>query len=307
MIDAHVHFCETQRYGDLVSFCDLNGIERAGLVSLPKADGTSYNPAILYALERDPSRFFGYGCLEYGRIGERGAVGQVRDLQTAGFSGLKLWIGKPSIGRAHGMQMVSGEIEEAVCAAGELGMPVLVHAADPPAFWEKGGMYAKDYPPFSWYIAQFEQLLGRCPGTNVICAHLLFLSGGDLGELSAIMDRHQNLSLDTAPGRWFYRVLSNQREESIEFFTRYRERILFGSDAMFFSKTDKLFPWMSVEENSRTVQRIHTFLSSHEMLDDPYPWGDDGEASVRSLGLPEDVTYSMFLQNCMELFRDEKE
>ncbi len=285
MIDNHIHFCDKERYEELNDLCDEARIERAGLVSLPKMDGGSFNDAVLFAIRRSPDRFFGFGTLEYDKIHRLSASKQVEILKSHGFFGLKIWLGKPSIERALGIEMDSKIIIDALQSCETLHMPVLFHLGDPPPFWETGGLYANGYPSFMEYVKRFERLISAFPNLTVICAHLMFLADGIEG-LTRIMRAHPLLMLDTAPGRWFFRVLSQHKEQAIAFFGEFSDRVIFGSDAMLFPKEFSLFPYRGNKENLKTIERIRDFLSLDRAIDDPYPWTDGGESMINGLCLP---------------------
>jgi hypothetical protein len=53
----------------------------------------------------------------------------------------------------------------------------------------------------------------------------------DLEFLTGLMDRHDNLYLDTSAVKWMVRELSrHDRADLVGFFERFRGRVLFGSD-----------------------------------------------------------------------------
>jgi hypothetical protein len=55
----------------------------------------------------------------------------------------------------------------------------------------------------------------------------------DLEFLSGLLDRHDNLVLDTSAVKWMVRELSRHtRDDLVRFLERYRGRILFGSDIL---------------------------------------------------------------------------
>jgi predicted TIM-barrel fold metal-dependent hydrolase len=291
MIDTHVHLCSTARYAELEAYCDALGIIRCALVSLPDLQIGTYNAAILHALRTRPDRYVGFGCLDYRgwRRGTFDPSAQVRTLKEQGFFGLKLWIGKPLVEQQIGMDLLSRPIADAVETAGELGMPVLVHVADPPEFWGSGGLYGSQVPTFREYIDAFGSFLALHPAVQVICAHMMFLAGG-LQELSGMLREYPELLLDTAPGRWCYRILSQQREEAREFFMREHRRILFGTDSMFFSETDQLFPYRQLSDNLQTARQLISFLETDSQITDPYPWKDSPvQQQLACLNLPAEL------------------
>lgn len=53
----------------------------------------------------------------------------------------------------------------------------------------------------------------------------------DLDFLDGLLDRHPNLVLDASATKWIVREISRHpRERVLQFFTRWRDRLLFGSD-----------------------------------------------------------------------------
>ena len=115
--------------------------------------------------------------------------------------------------------------------ASELGMSFMVHVSDPDTWFAKKyadasvyGTKAQQYPPL-------EALLDRFEGPW-IAAHM----GGwpeNLSFLTGLLQRHDNLYLDTSAAKWMLREISRQpRDELIGFLDCFRGRILFGSDIL---------------------------------------------------------------------------
>lgn len=116
------------------------------------------------------------------------------------------------------------------CALGmQLGMMFMVHVADPDTWFAKP--YA-DRERFGTKAHQFVGLRRMLDDFPVpwIAAHM----GGwpeDLRFLDELLTAHPNLHLDTSATKWMVRELSRHpRAESSAFFTKWRTRILFGSD-----------------------------------------------------------------------------
>ncbi len=310
MIDCHIHFCDRSRFSELECFCDRMGLSHAGLVSLPDPHRGTYNDEVRYALQLNPKRFAGFGCLDYRpKIGAGSDYSkQVEQLHVQGFVGLKLWIGKPAIERMFGTTLWDERIGAALEAAGAFQMPVLVHIADPPDFWLPGGSLAVGYPSFDSYLERFERLVDDHPRVRFLGAHLLFLGGKGPRELQRILQSHPNLLVDTAPGRWFYQVLHEQAQETQQLFTTCSSQILLGSDAMFFSQEDGLFPYADEEQNVAVLERIKGFLTKHDTwFEDPYPRvlpaGAAGPHKLRTLGLPPAIAHAVCEQNASRLLR----
>jgi len=118
------------------------------------------------------------------------------------------------------------------CEIGErLGMMYMVHVADPDTWFAAKYSDATRYGTKRQQYEGLERMLDRF--TNPwIAAHM----GGwpeDLDFLDGLLSRHPNLHLDTSAMKWQVRELSKHpRERVVEFFTRWRKRILFGSDVV---------------------------------------------------------------------------
>ncbi|MFA6732795.1 MAG: hypothetical protein WCS07_08660 [Sphaerochaeta sp.] len=294
-VDAHVHFCDASRFDELEKYRRVLSLDRVFLVSLPSLQKGNYNDAVRFALEKDPEHYHGYGCFDFRR---KDFTDQIRSMNDQGFSGLKLWIGKPSIQREMGYGLLSGELEEAIRTAGSLGFGLIVHIADPPAFWEGQGEYSKGYPPFDSYIDVLDRFLTRYHQIRCTAAHLAFLAGG-VEKLGSLMERHENLFLDTAPGRWFYKEIGEDPERYRSFFEKYRQRIVIGSDSMFFDSQDMLFPYHSLEDNIGIFRTMENFFFEEGSIDDPFPRPDAGK--IQNLNLPVQVRELMIGDNIYEL------
>jgi len=118
---------------------------------------------------------------------------------------------------------------DAMQAARDLGMIFMTHVADPDTWFRARytdasvyGTKAQQYEPFEMLLERFDQ--------PWIAAHM----GGwpeDLDFLTGLLDRHPNLWLDTSATKWMVRELSlHTRDDLLAFLTRFRGRIMFGSD-----------------------------------------------------------------------------
>lgn len=116
------------------------------------------------------------------------------------------------------------------CEVGErLGMMYMVHIADPDTWFKTKYADARRYGTKRQQYEGLERLLDRFTHPW-IAAHM----GGwpeDLDFLDGLLSRHPNLHLDTSAMKWQVRELSRHpKERIVEFFTRWRKRLLFGSD-----------------------------------------------------------------------------
>jgi predicted TIM-barrel fold metal-dependent hydrolase len=184
---------------------------------------------------RHPGRFVVFANVDFRGIdtpgwGDRAAAQLERDVKEGGAKGLKIFknLGmdvKDSKGeRVH---VDDPRIDPVWRKAGELGVPVLIHTGEPPAFFqpvdrnnerllELMQFPERARPPERY--PTFEQLMTE--------QHLGWL-GSDLGRLSALMDSLPNMY--TELGAVLYE-LGRQPRFARQFFIKYQDRILMGKD-----------------------------------------------------------------------------
>ena len=122
--------------------------------------------------------------------------------------------------------------------AGKLGLPVFVHIAEPPAFYdpldpanelrrsENWSLVEKGTPGFAAMLEKFERVLARHPRTRFVSVHAFNLAN-DLSAVGALLDRFPNVQVDFAARMW---ELARQPFSARRFFIKYQDRILFGTD-----------------------------------------------------------------------------
>jgi predicted TIM-barrel fold metal-dependent hydrolase len=122
--------------------------------------------------------------------------------------------------------------------AGVLGVPVFIHIAEPAAFYEPAderndlrrsahwSLHGKGTPGYAEMVAKFERVLERHRRTRFVSVHAFNLAN-DLGALGRLLDRHPNVDVDFAARMW---ELARQPFSARRFFSKYADRILFGTD-----------------------------------------------------------------------------
>jgi len=178
--------------------------------------------------------------------------------------------------------------------AGELGIPVLIHTADPAEFWQPIDEHNERWlelklrsrrkqeapPGFEDLIAEQHRMFRRHPETTFIAAHLGWL-GHDLGRLAATLDSIPNMNVGLGaviyePGR--------QPRFAREFFIRYQDRVLMGKDS-----------WAPDE--------YPTYFRVLESDDEYFPYYRKYHAFWRMYGLdlPGEVLRKVYYQNALRI------
>ncbi|GEM_PF-1307774 len=283
----------------------------------------NFNPEVLAAMCACPGRVFGYGSFDNRALlasSEWRPDAQVEEMHAAGFFGVKMWEGKPDLLAALGITLDDPRLVAAYRVAGERGMPVLIHVADPRQFWyphrlrseaERGAAV----PPWSYAdagVPAFDDLIdqaGRActaaPGTTFVFPHLLFLAD-DLPRLEAFLDEHPNALVDLAPGNYLYPALGAVGETadpraSVDFFARYRDRILAGSDSFFLAlpggDRESMVPGLPgtpLTDNLERFLRLRRFLESDGAMASPFALTAGAHPMVRGLALDRATLEAVF-------------
>lgn len=308
IIDSHVHFVHPERMDDILGLMDETGHQKANLVCIPNPDGTNHNPAALYFKERHPERVFLSGAFDYrpvladlARASEILAA-QVRALKTQGFDGLKLIEGKPNVRKLLPIPLDGLEYEGMWQALEDEQFPVVFHVADPDEFWdplrcpgwarESGWDYSDgSYPSKENYYTEVDHILTRHPDLKITFAHFYFHSA-DLERAARFLDAHPLVCFDLAPYVGMYQDFSRNPIQSREFFLRYPDRILYGTDmdTRVLERGQPGFEFM---------RRLPWLIRSMLEYPDEFDWKGD---CYKGLGLPRDVLEMIYHGNFIRVY-----
>jgi predicted TIM-barrel fold metal-dependent hydrolase len=275
VVDAHVHIRhwdeEGRRPEELVALMDEMGVET--VVDLDGYWEETLDRRIERYQSRYPDRFVIFGRVDIGaamRSSDPGAraAAQLRDNVRRGARGLKVWkdFGLHIRDGADRLVPVDDErLDELWAAAGELGVPVLIHVGDPAAFFRPldadnervvellrhpDWHFYPGFPSLEDIVGQLERLVRRHPATTFIGAHVGCYPE-DLGWVGALMDVAPNWHVDIAA-----RVpeLGRQPRATRRLIERHPDRVLFGTDHLgppalnaiyyrFLETDDEYFPY----------------------------------------------------------------
>lgn len=160
---------------------------------------------------------------------------RIRQFHSIGCRIVKFWAAPRGVD--YGLESGDGQLMrldhpnrlEAMRLARDLGMIFMTHVGDPDTWFATKYADAGKYGSKRQQYEALEPLLDQFRGPW-IAAHM----GGwpeDLAFLDGMLTRHANLHLDSSATKWMVRELSKHpRKELVDFLTRWRGRILFGSD-----------------------------------------------------------------------------
>ena len=278
----HVHRWRDEKTGELFLHgleeyrqeCGIKYITLAPLPSgnaVPVARDVSNNIicAFYKLLNKDTFSYGGYIYPSYPARGED-MVGmelatQHRELMEIGFDGIKMLEGKPNLYVRVGNPLNSEFFEKAFDEMEKSSTFILMHARDPETFWteptkeriEKKWYYGNgEYPTFEELYSQIEAILKKHPKLNLCLAHFFF-SSKEPERLEELFEKYENLTIDITPGGEMYIDFDKRPEYFYNFFTKYQDRIIFG--------TDMDFP-VYLEAGKWLCDREYRFLATNETL-----------------------------------------
>lgn len=181
--------------------------------------------------------------------------------------------------------------------AGRLGIPVFVHTADPPEFFEpldysnerwlelaifenRRFMDRDRFPAFDDLMEERNRMLMKHPNTTWILAHMGWHTA-DLGRLGEIFDAHPNVLGEV--GAVLY-DLGRQPRFAAEFFEKYQDRILFGKDS--FQPDEYPYYWRVFE----TADEYFDYYRDYHAF-----W------KLYGMDLSDDVLRAMYYENALRI------
>ena len=259
--------------------------------------------AIAHARESAPGRFVVFTNVDFDGLGEpawseRTLAGLEADV-AAGAAGLKIYknlgmTAKDSDGRR--IATNDPRLDPLWAKCGELGIPVLIHTADPAPFWqprdggnerllelmERPGRYRDpaEQPPFEQLIGEQHDVFHRQPETTFIAAHLGWL-GHDLGRLGRLLDELPNVYTEIGA---VLAELGRQPRFAREFLIEHQDRVLFGKD----SWNPSEYPY---------------YFRTLETADEYFPYYRRRHAFWRLYGLdlPDEVLKKLYYKNALRI------
>jgi predicted TIM-barrel fold metal-dependent hydrolase len=225
------------------------------------------------------------------------AAKQLDDDLTAGAMGLKIFkdLGM-FVTKANGERLPVDDPElDAVwetCA--RRNVPVLIHIAEPPAFFEPLDFTNERWLELSLYSdrrhqtgVRFEQLMTernnmirKHPNTKFILAHFGW-HANDLVRAGKLLDQFPNVYYDVAAVLYDF---GRQPRASHDFFVKYQDRILFGKDS--YQPDEYPYYWRVFETNDEYFDYYRDYHAFWKLY---------------GIGLPDQVLKKLYYANALRL------
>lgn len=302
-IDVHSHQRDMsiEALTDLVA--DMDVMNEAIMVNLSGGSGESLKEKIDNINKSFPNRFAvfanvdfeGAKDLEWGKK----AASQLEEDINNGAKGLKIF---KSLGLrnkdADGKRLAIDDprLDPIWAKCAEMGVPVLIHAADPKSFWDemdsdnerwlelkthpRRKRTATDPAPFEQIIQEQHNVFKKHPKTKFINAHMGW-HANNLKKLGELLDEMPNMNVGISA---VIAELGRQPQNARAFFIKYQDRVLFGKDS-----------WKPEE--------FPTYFRVLESNDEYFPYYKKYHAfwSMYGLNLPDDVLKKLYYQNALSL------
>jgi len=228
-----------------------------------------------------------------------------------GCDGVKMIEGKPDMRKTLPVPPFDSAVYEPYWEKLEmLGLPLIFHVNDPEEFWDaqripdwavQAGWFYGDgtYVNNEEQYRQVLKVLERHVGLKVIFAHFFFLSS-QLDRLAGYLERFPNMHIDLTPGIEMYHNFAKNSQATRDFFLRYQDRIVFGTDIG--AKALLAAPEMGIEadESRLRLEVVRNFLEQESEfrldVEKGYLFGKFGD-TFRGIGLPEEALQKIYHGN----------
>lgn len=308
VVDVHNHVGDA--YGDgssaaeVVARMDRLNVHRIVILTGQWGDGLQ---RVLDAMVKPyPDRFVVFTEPDWSRVDEPGfgeaMARQIEDAVFRGARGLKV---KKELGlrvRDKSGALVKVDdprLDPMWAACGRLGIPVAIHVSDPDAFflpvdatnerWEELGeqpdwsFFGPEFPSKAEILEARNRVFARHPETTFIALHVAN-HPEDLDDVSRVLDRYPNVVVETGARE---AELGRQPRRAREFFLRYADRILFGTDAA---------PQEAMYRN------YFRWLETADEYFEYWGWPGQGRWRIYGLDLPREVLERVYSKNAERVF-----
>ena len=302
-IDVHGHQYRMPTQDLSLLIADMDKLNMGIMVNLSGGSGDRIKGAMANIKAHYPNRFAVFANVDFDGVGTPGwsqkAVAQLEADIKNGAKGLKVF---KSLGLRN--TDVSGKrlaVDDPRLSAiwekcAELGVPVLIHSADPKPFWDEVNaenerwLELKTHPrrkrsetdPASWeqIIGEQHRMFKKHPNTKFINAHMGWYAN-DLGTLANLLDDMPNMYVGIGA---IIAELGRQPRNAHNFFVKYQDRILFGKDS-----------WKPEE--------FPTYFRVLESDDEYFPYHKKYHAfwAMYGLDLPDEVLKKVYYKNALKL------
>lgn len=302
-IDVHNHQNNMPSQDLVLLLSQMDKLNMQVMVNLSGRGAEYLATSVKHARETSPTRLVVFTNISFNGLGEPGwsqtAVNQLEADVKAGAQGLKIF---KSLGfsakdnKGIVIPVDDVRLDPIWKKCGDLGIPVLIHTADPKQFWDEPnaenerwlelltqpGRNRSAADGFSWeaLIRQQHNIVKKHPETTFIIAHFGWYAN-DLDHLGKLLDTYPNMNVEFGA---IIAELGRQPRRAKTFFEKYQDRILFGKDS-----------WVPSEYT--------TYFRVLESEDEYFPYHKKYHAFWRmyGIGLNDEILKKVYYKNALRL------
>lgn len=308
-IDVHCHWSLDVDPEVMIAAMDERNVARA--INLSGRTGDELRAMCERYLGEYADRFAILCNIDFSRVGAPDfatrVVADLREAKAMGVSGLKVF---KSLGLT--TQDVNGRLipvddprlDVVWRTCGELGLPVLIHSADPIAFFDPidctnerwmqlarhpdWSFHGESFPSWREVVDQFERMIARHRDTRFIAAHMANCAE-HLAQARRLLAAHENLWMDLS-GR--VGEIGRRPYATRRLMLEFPDRICFGTDR---------YPGRPDQPRYRVYFRfLETDDEYFNYYDHPFP--PAGDWKIHGIFLPDDVLQNVYHDNSARLF-----
>jgi len=204
--------------------------------------------------------------------------------------------------------------------AEKLDIPVAFHTGDPVAFfqpwnsdnerWEELELHPEwsfadrsKYPPLETLFEQVNNVYRKFSGVKFVAVHVAGYSE-NIAEVGRWLDEIPNLSIDTAAR--IPELGKHPAQEGHDFFTKYQDRIMFGTDLAYWESCDVQGAGPCKDftlEDNKEFYNIHwRYLQTNDKQFD-HPTPIQGKWKIDGIGLEPAVLKKIYWDNSMKFYK----
>ncbi|OLD55708.1 MAG: hypothetical protein AUI64_03140 [Acidobacteria bacterium 13_1_40CM_2_64_6] len=302
VIDIHSHQStpiSNDEFGRVVKGMDANNLRL--LVNLSGSSGDRLRQGV-EAIKHSPyaDRMVLFANVDFRSFGPGSGAKAAKQLEAdikAGAAGLKIFKDLGMFDRkADGsrLRVDDAELDPIWETCARLNVPVLIHVAEPQAFfdpldynnerWLELSLYPdrrhQDGVRFEQLMTERNAMMKKHPNTKYILAHFGW-HASDLGRAGKLLDENPNVFYDVAAVLYDF---GRQPRAAHEFFVKYPDRILFGKDS--YQPDEYPYYWRVFETNDEYFDYYRDYHAFWKLY---------------GIGLPDQVLRKLYYQNALKL------
>ncbi len=310
VIDVHNHFNDAARIDEHRPAADgIKAMDNANVktvVVLTGMWGDKLQGVVDELVKPYPGRFMVFAQDDWSKIDDpnfsQEMVAQLDDAVARGARGLKVL---KDLGL--GVRDKSGKLitvddprlDPVWEECGRLGIPVSIHTSDPEAFFHPTNntneryeelighpdwsFYGSDFPSKEELLAARDRMFAKHPKTTFISLHF----GNwpeNLDYVGSLLDKNPNVNVEFGARQ---AELGRQPRRAREFFMKYQDRIMFGTDS---------------EVTEEMYRNYFRWLETNDEYFDYWGYPGQGRWKIYGMGLPDSVLEKVYHKNAERVF-----